>query len=52
VFKGFAQNPLFTSTFYKLFQTYLKSMKKVAENYKIKRRKRNRMLERMSGCPM
>lgn len=52
VFKGFAQNPLFTSTFYKLFQTYLKSMKKVAENYKTKRRKMHRLLEKIQGCPM
>lgn len=48
VFRGFTQNPLFTATFYKLFHMYMKSMKKVADQYKTKRRKMNRLLDRMS----
>jgi len=48
VFKGFAHNPIFTSTFYKLFQSYLKSMKNMANQIKTKRRKVNRVLERIS----
>lgn len=45
VFKGFAYNPIFTSTFYKLFQSYLKSMKSMALRFRSKRRRINRVLE-------
>ena len=49
VFKGFAHNPIFTSTFYKLFQSYLKSMKNMANRFQTKRRKVNRALEKISN---
>lgn len=48
VFKGFAHNPIFTSTFYKLFQAYLKSMKNISNRIKTRGRKVNRILEKIT----
>lgn len=48
VFKGFAHNPIFTSTFYKLFQSYLKSMKSMANRFQKNRRKLTRAMEKLS----
>lgn len=48
VFKGFAHNPIFTSAFYKLFQSYLKSMKSMANRFQKNRRKINRTVEKIS----
>jgi hypothetical protein len=49
VFKGFVHNPIFTATFYKLFQSYLKSMKSMANQFQKNRRKINRAMEKISN---